>query len=194
MNILGDSVYAIQENFDEQRSIDSGEAQVHNSEASREESPDHFKSMIGGINGDILDPRMTMDLGALNNKQGSFNRSKHDMSSILPTSNENSSFTISGGNKSKNKKKKINKMMMSMALPKKEKYSLLGRNNSRNKISKKIINSVQRVMEVSPEHESPMRVVDEGEELSDSKKVVKSSFDLSLQTIQKRNPDEGDLI
>ena len=123
MNILGDSVYAIQENYDEMNSIDSGNAQVHNSGASGDESPDQFKSMIGGIHGDMLDPRMTYDLGALKQKKDSFIQNPNDISSILPSSNNNSSFNISLLAGSKND---IKNMRISEALPKMSNFHTLG--------------------------------------------------------------------
>ena len=189
MNILDNSFDAIQENYEEQRSIDSADAQIHNSENSREDSPDQFKSMIGGMNGKILDPRMTMDLGMLKQKQDSMIQNSNDINSILPTGNVDSSFNLPSIQKKAKKNKKM--VMMSMALPKKGKYSLSkpksirNSKNSKNDKKRGSINSIKRRIDNSPDLQSPMRIVDEETELTDNKKMFNGSFDLSSQTIQK---------
>jgi hypothetical protein len=190
MNILDNSVYAIQENFNEQQSIDSDDAQIHHSSASRNDSPDQFKSMIG-IDNNILDPRMTMDLGALGGKKkNSLFQNTNDISSILPNSKDNSSFNISilgGSQNKKGKKKKNNKMMMSVSLPKRKQYSLSTKHSEREKVNKHM-GSFEKILEVenNNKNDNEMLRVGEQHEWNEEPKIINNSFDLSAQTISRR--------
>jgi hypothetical protein len=179
MNILDNSVYAIQENFDEQRSIDSGDAHIHNSSASRNDSPDQFTSMIG-INNNILDPRMTYDLGALKKKKNSLFQDQNDISSILPSSKDNSSFNISllGGSQNKKGKKRKNKMIMSVALPKMKLH--LGGNKYSEKHN---INSFEKILEEQGDGKEKQK---EDNHWDNSPGDVNKSFDLSARAISKK--------
>lgn len=188
MNILDNSVDAIQENYEEHLSMDSADAQVHHSSASRGDSPDHFKSMIGGFGQDPLDPRMTMDLGALKQKKGSLLQNANDISSILPSSRNDSSFHIPSKKSTKKiPKNKMKKMMMSVNLPKKD-YSL-SRQDSDRRPTRDKRDSMQKIADMLSRNKNSMTRVDEEKEWQDERKVIKSSFDLSAQTIRQREPD-----
>ena len=190
MNILDNSVYAIQENFDELNSIDSGNAQLHNSSSSRNDSPDHFKSMLGGINGNLIDGRKTMDLDRIKKKKkGSLIQNPSDISSIYETSNNNSSFNISLLAGSKNN---INNLRMSEALPKNVKFSYSGATSKkRNHGIKKWNNSVQKEMEHFNYNENSMKDISEEKEWTEVPKIVENFNDLSSKSISKNNGEIG---
>lgn len=192
MNILDNSVDAIQENYEEGLSMDSADAQVHHSSASRGDSPDQFNSMIGGLGNDPLDPRMTMDLGALKQKKGSLLQNPNDISSILPSSRNDSSFHISSKkNVPTGSKAKMKKMMMSVSLPKKG--YLLSQQDSvkKPKPKREKRDSMQKIADMLSRNQNQMTRVDEENEWNDDPKIIKSSFDLSAQTIQKQQPEQG---
>jgi hypothetical protein len=138
--------------------------------------------MIGELNTDVLDPRMTMDLGILRNKQDSLAQNSGDISGLLPSENGDSSFNIPSiqkGRSSKNKKM----VMMSMALPKKGKFSLPKTSTIRNSGG----TSGKQSWTPAPQFlgsdlQSPMRIVDEETE---QREVFDDSFELSTQNIVK---------
>ena len=84
MNMLrdGDSVYAIQENFDEEDSMNSISDKRNKSKSSNDLQEPQFKSMIQGFTPRMLEKRKTMDYGQLKRAKFELNDFNSEDSSI----------------------------------------------------------------------------------------------------------------